>query len=56
MFGTDEANNGGLLARETMRNNISDFEWEGDKLRVTNQAVVKFLFLGFSCFKFSSIV
>ena len=27
LFGTDEANGGGLLARETMRNNIR-FEWE----------------------------
>ena len=32
MFGTDETNNGGLLARETMRNNL-DFAWDGDKLR-----------------------
>ena len=31
MFGTDEANNGGLLARETMRNNLNA-EWNGDKL------------------------
>ena len=35
MFGTDEANSGGLLARETMRNNISA-EWNGDNLVVTN--------------------
>ena len=31
MFGTDEANGGGLLARETMRNNLSA-EWNGDNL------------------------
>ena len=31
MFGTDEANNGGLLARETMRNNLNA-EWNGDNL------------------------
>ena len=37
MFGTDETNNGGLLARETMRNNIS-VAWEGDNLKVTNAA------------------
>ena len=37
MFGTDEANNGGLLARETMRNNITA-EWNGDTLVVTNAA------------------
>ena len=37
MFGTDETNNGGLLARETMRNNIS-VAWEGDNRKVTNAA------------------
>ena len=37
MFGTDETNNGGLLARETMRNNISA-EWSNDTLVVKNTA------------------
>ena len=37
LFGTDEANSGGLLARETMRNNLTA-EWVGDTLKVTNTA------------------
>ena len=37
MFGTDETNNGGILARETMRNNITA-EWSGDTLVVKNTA------------------
>ena len=45
MFGTDEANSGGLLARETMRNNISA-EWNGDNLVVTNSGGGKSSFLG----------
>ena len=36
MFGTDEANSGGLLARETMRNNLTA-EWVGDNLVITNK-------------------
>ena len=37
LFGTDEANSGGLLARETMRNNLTA-EWVGDTLKITNTA------------------
>jgi flagellin len=47
LFGTDEANNGGLLARETMRNNISA-EWNGDNLVLTNDAGGKVSLSGFS--------
>ena len=47
MFGTDEANNGGLLARETMRNNLNA-EWNGDKLVVTNSGGGKIALSGFS--------
>ena len=47
MFGTDEANSGGLLARETMRNNISA-EWNGDNLVITNSGGGKVSLSGFS--------
>ena len=47
LFGTDEANNGGLLARETMRNNISA-EWKGDNLVLTNDAGGKVSLSSFS--------
>ena len=44
MFGTDETNSGGLLARETMRNNISA-EWVGDTLKLQTLVVEKYLYL-----------
>ena len=37
MFGTDATNNGGLLATETVRNNLNA-AWSGDNLVVTNTA------------------
>lgn len=37
LFGTDATNNGGLLAIETVRNNLSA-AWSGDNLVVTNTA------------------
>ena len=37
MFGTDATNNGGLLATETVRNNLSA-AWSGDNLVITNTA------------------
>ena len=44
MFGTDEANSGGLLARETMRNNLTA-EWNGDNLVVTNTGGANLTFM-----------
>ena len=55
MFGTDETNNGGLLARETMRNNISA-EWSGDNLVVTNVAGGKISLSGFSAASNSQVL
>ena len=37
LFGTDAVNNGGLLAAETIRNNLT-FAFNGDNLVVTNTA------------------
>ena len=55
LFGTDEANNGGLLARETMRNNISA-EWSGDNLVLTNNAGGKVSLSGFSAASNSQVL
>ena len=55
MFGTDEANAGGLLARETMRNNISA-EWNGDNLVVTNSGGGKVGLSGFSAASNSQVL
>ena len=43
MFGTDATNNGGLLANETVRNNLT-FAFNGDNLVVTNTAGGKVAF------------
>ena len=55
MFGTDEANSGGLLARETMRNNISA-EWNGDNLVITNTGGGKVALSGFSAASNSQVL
>ncbi|MDA9719134.1 flagellin [Betaproteobacteria bacterium] len=55
LFGTDEANGGGLLARETMRNNISA-EWNGDNLVLTNAAGGKISVSGYSTTSNSQVV
>ena len=43
LFGTDAVNNGGLLANETVRNNLNFAAWDGDNLVVTNTAGGKLL-------------
>ena len=55
MFGTDEANGGGLLARETMRNNLTA-AWEGDNLILTNNAGGKISVSGYSTTSNSQVV
>ena len=55
MFGTDEANSGGLLARETMRNNLTA-EWNGDNLVVTNTGGGKIALHGFSAASNSQVL
>ena len=55
MFGTDEANSGGLLARETMRNNLSA-EWKVIILSLQIQAAVKIAFSGFSAASNSQVL
>ena len=55
LFGTDEANSGGLLARETMRNNISA-EWNGDNLVITNSGGGKIALSGFSAVSNSQVL
>ena len=55
LFGTDEANGGGLLARETMRNNLSA-EWNGDNLVLTNHAGGKISVSGYSTLSNSQVV
>ena len=47
LFGTDAVNNGGLLANETVRNNLN-FAWDGDNLVVSNTAGGKVALDGFS--------
>ena len=47
LFGTDAVNNGGLLANETIRNNLT-FKFDGDNLVVTNTAGGKVALSGFS--------
>ena len=47
MFGTDATNNGGLLATETVRNNISA-AWSGDNLVITNTAGGKVALSGYT--------
>ncbi len=55
LFGTDATNNGGILARETTRNNITA-KWEGNNLRVTNEAGGKVALSGFSAGASSAVV
>ena len=55
LFGTDSLNNGGVLARETTRNNITA-EWEGSTLKVTNTAGGKVALSGFSAGASSAVV
>ncbi|MDA9690088.1 flagellin [Betaproteobacteria bacterium] len=55
MFGTDEANSGGLLARETMRNNLTA-EWSGDNLVVTNTGGGKVSLSGYSASNNSQVL
>ncbi|MFL2656730.1 MAG: flagellin [Burkholderiaceae bacterium] len=55
LFGTDAANNGGILARETTRNNLTA-EWEGNTLKVTNEAGGKVALSGFSAGASSAVV
>ena len=47
MFGTDATNNGGLLATETVRNNLN-FAFNGDNLVVTNTAGGKVALSGYT--------
>ena len=47
MFGTDATNNGGLLATETVRNNLSA-AWSGDNLVITNTAGGKVALSGYT--------
>ena len=54
LFGTDEANSGGLLARETMRNNLSA-EWN-DNLVVTNTGGGKVSLSGYSASNNSQVL
>ncbi len=55
MFGTDETNNGGLLARETMRNNLSA-EWNNDTLVLANSGGGKISLSGFSAASNSQVL
>jgi flagellin len=55
MFGTDATNNGGLLAIETTRNNITA-AFNGDNLVVTNTAGGKVALSGFSAQASSQVV
>ena len=55
LFGTDSSNGGGILARETTRNNITA-EWEGNNLKVTNNAGGKVALSGFSAGALSGVI
>jgi hypothetical protein len=55
MFGTDATNNGGLLAIETTRNNITA-AWSGDNLVVTNTAGGKVALSGYTAQSSSQVV
>jgi flagellin len=57
LFGTDATNNGGILVRETTRNNITA-EWENSSstLKVTNEAGGKVALSGFSAGASSAVV
>ncbi len=55
LFGTDEATTGGLLARETARNNISA-EWSGDNLVLTNSGGGKISVSAFSSTSSSQVL
>jgi flagellin len=55
LFGTDAANGGTLMARETARNPIS-VEWEGDNLLVTNQAGGKIALSGYAASANSAVI
>ncbi|OUV02953.1 MAG: hypothetical protein CBC42_05460 [Betaproteobacteria bacterium TMED82] len=55
LFGTDEQTSGGLLARETERNNISA-AWEGSKIVLTNEGGGKVSVQGFTSQNSSQVV
>ena len=55
MFGTDAVNNGGLLANETIRNNLT-FAFNGDNLVVTNTAGGKVALSGYSAASDSQVL
>ena len=55
LFGTDAANSGALVARETARNPIS-VAWEGDNLLVTNEAGGKIALSGYAASAGSSVI
>lgn len=55
MFGTDATNNGGLLAIETTRNNLTA-AWSGDNLVVTNTAGGKVALSGYDAIASSQVV
>ncbi len=55
LFGTDAVNNGGLLANETIRNNLT-FAFNGDNLVVTNTAGGKVALSGYSAASDSQVL
>jgi flagellin len=55
LFGTDAANGGALVTRETARNPIS-VAWEGDNLLVTNEAGGKIALSGYAASASSSLI
>ena len=55
LFGTDAVNNGGLLANETIRNNLT-FAFNGDNLVVTNTAGGKVALSGYSAASNSQVL
>ena len=55
LFGTDAANSGALVARETARNPIS-VAWEGNNLLVTNEAGGKIALSGYAASAASSLI
>ena len=55
LFGTDAVNNGGLLAAETIRNNLT-FAFNGDNLVVTNTAGGKVALSGYSAASNSQVL
>ena len=55
LFGTDAANSGALVARETARNPIS-VAWEGNNLLVTNEAGGKISLSGYAASANSAVI